>query len=133
MTEGLPLPNVDASQQVSNHAVNKIVDSRIFITTARLFMIVASSIGLPVAAYLLIRVINTADDIVTKVDQGAVNYQLMDHAMKNGFKQTKEDLRRIERQYMDHEGRIRYIERLPVLAVPTAPSMPIPGLPSRPN
>lgn len=80
---------------------------------ARLVMIFASLIALPVAGWMLNRVVNTADEISAKVGQQGTKLELLDQSVKFGFDAAKGDITGIRMQLTDHEGRIRVIESRP--------------------
>lgn len=98
----------------------KFVDSRMFITFARLIMLFAGGIGLPVAGYFMTRLITAADNITAQVGESAVEIRLLKSDVKAGFDRSKEDINRHGEFLRDHEGRIRVLER-------------VTPLPSRPN
>lgn len=116
MTKIDPLdpPKVDAGPapyQSKYSSVEKFVDSRLFITVARLTMILAGSVGLPLAGWLMMRVVTAADTISTKVDDSAFELRLLKSEVKNGFDKSQSDINRQTEWLKDHEGRIRVLER----------------------
>jgi hypothetical protein len=113
--EPLPPPKVDPRPDGyigAGASFEKLVDSRMFITFARVLMIIASTIGLPIAGWMLSRVIERADKIVEKVDSTHTNLQLLDQGMKFSFERMKSELDRLNTTVTDHDGRIRNIERI---------------------
>jgi hypothetical protein len=114
MNSPLPPPKVDPrpdGYMGAGASFEKLVDSRMFITFARVLMICASVIGLPVAGWMMTRMIDRADKIVEKVDGSHQQLQLLDQSVKFGFDRQKADLDRLQIQVIDHDGRIRVIER----------------------
>lgn len=90
---------------------DKLVKNSLFTALARASMIAAVAVGLPVAGWMMQRVINAADAIGQKVDKGAVQMQLLQQEVKFGFDAAKMEITGIRVQLTDHEGRIRLIER----------------------
>lgn len=90
---------------------DKIVQNSVFTLVARGAMILASTIGLPLAAFMMQRVISSADAIGAKVDQSAMQMQLLQQEVKYGFDAAKSDISGIRLQLTDHENRLRPLER----------------------
>lgn len=127
MSTPLPPPKVDPrpdGYMGPGASFEKLVDSRMFITFARMLMIVASAIGLPVAGFMMSRMIDRADKIVEKVEGTHHNLNLLDQSMRFSFERMKSDLDRLNMTVTDHDGRIRVIER--IVSQPNQ-------LPTRPN
>ncbi len=80
---------------------------------ARLLMIFASLVALPIAGWMLQRVVTTADEISAKVGAQGTKIELLDQTVKYGFDAAKGDITGIRMQLTDHEGRIRVIESRP--------------------
>ena len=80
---------------------------------ARLLMIFASLVALPIAGWMLQRVVTTADEISAKVGVQGTKIELLDQTVKYGFDAAKGDITGIRMQLTDHEGRIRVIESRP--------------------
>lgn len=132
--ETLPPPKVDPridGYEGPARSFEKLVDSRMFITFARIMMIAATLIGLPVAGALIKRAIDTADTTVTKVDELITGSKLLQLEVKNGFDRSTENVKRLEADIQDHETRIRVLERIPP-AITLMPGQPQ-RVPTRPN
>lgn len=102
-------------------AIERLVDNKIFTTVARLAMLFASMIALPVAGFMLVRIINSADSISASVNSQATDLKLIKQEITSGFDRTNSELNRMQLQITDHEGRIRALERPPTVIVPAEP------------
>ena len=89
-----------------------LVKNSLLTVIARVAMIVAT-LAMPLAGFMMQRVIAAADAIGDKVDKGAVQMQLLQQDVKYGFDAAKSDIAGIRGQLLDHEGRLRIIERAP--------------------
>lgn len=123
---GLNPPKVDSrlgGYEGSNSSIEKFVDSRLFITFARTMMIVSSLVILPIVTWMVGRAITTADKLMLKVDKSSMDLRLMQHELLTGFRSTTNELLEIKSDIKDHEGRLRVLERMPVL--PIQPGQPV--------
>ncbi len=84
--------------------IPRAVKNETFYLIARLCMIVATAIGLPVAGFMMSRVIAKADDIDKSVIQQNINVQLLKQTVETYVKNT-------DRILLDHETRLRGLER----------------------
>jgi hypothetical protein len=107
-------PKVDASggPYMSRYSsLEKAVDSRLFITAARLIMIFAGSVGLPVAGFLMMKLIGAAGEISTQVNETAIEVKLFKQEFRANSDRSRDDINRATEWLRDHEGRIRVLER----------------------
>lgn len=123
----LPPPKVDSrldGYEGPASSFEKLVDSRLFITFARVMMILATLIGLPIAGVIGTRALTTMDKSLEKLDLLNTNHKVLTEQVKNGFDRSNETMRRIEVDVADHESRIRLLERLPpAVLVPQPPEL----------
>jgi hypothetical protein len=90
---------------------DKLVESKLLTLAARGLMILGVSVGLPVAGFMMSRILAAADTIAAKVDKTAVQVELLKQRYDLGADATKADLSGIRAILTDHEGRLRVIER----------------------
>lgn len=89
-------------------STKELADSAAFAVIARLAMI-AATVALPVVGWLLIRSINTVDDIGHKVD--AVHDSVLDTGATVKLVQQQQDTQ--AKILADHETRMRFLEHRP--------------------
>lgn len=92
---------------------DRLVQNSLFTVLARGAMIFAVAVALPIAGYMMQRVINAADAIGDEVKKSAMQMQLLQQEVKFGFDAAKTEITGIRVQLVDHEGRLRSIEREP--------------------
>lgn len=85
------------------HDPPRIIRNEWFYFIARASMLAASAIGLPVAGYMLLRVINTGDAIAASVNSQAGKIDLLTQQMNMQF---RFDASKLD----DHESRLRAVE-----------------------
>lgn len=83
----------------AENKIPTIIRNEFFYAFARLCMIAATVIGLPIAGFLLTRVVNTADEIRTQVQAQNVALILLTAEVKFRFANVE-----------DHEHRLRKLE-----------------------
>lgn len=88
----------------------KLVENKLLTIGARISMVVATTLILPIVGVLLIQIWNAAANIATKVDNQAVQIRLLEQSVKFGFEANKTDIQLVRNQLIDHEGRLRVIE-----------------------
>lgn len=86
-----------------------------FTVLARLAMLFASVIGLPVAGYLLVRGINTMDRTELGIHGLTIRAETLQYQLNNVAESLK-----------DHEIRIRVLEKPPIVV---QPAVPLPAAP----
>ena len=91
---------------MTNHddGVPKFFRNELFYFIARASMLFGSLIGLPVAGYMLTRIINASDAIAAQVSEQAVAIKVL--TTTTGFRIDNSD-----KILIDHEARIRLLER----------------------
>lgn len=83
----------------AENKVPSIIRNEVFYAFARVCMVAASLIGMPVAGFLLSRVVSTADDIREQVQKQNTALLLLSAEVKYRFGSVE-----------DHESRIRKLE-----------------------
>lgn len=86
--------------------VPKAVRNEIFYFIARFSMIVANLVGLPIAGWLLIRIVTQADNLQATVLEQTVTLRVLNSTVKDKLEANVQQL-------SDHELRIRALERRP--------------------
>jgi hypothetical protein len=91
--------------------VSDAVRSEMLAVFARVVMIAASTIGLPAAGYLMVKMLNKADAIVERVEDHTVQLKLINQGVTLAADVAKSDMSMIRSVVSDHETRIRVLER----------------------
>lgn len=91
-------------------AVQKIVETKLFLIFARLCMVVATVVFLPLGAWIGGRLVASADQMSATLADLKLQQQLMQQSMTFAQKEGSQDRSAIRAQVLDHEGRIRVLE-----------------------
>jgi hypothetical protein len=84
--------------------IPRIVKNETFFLFARVCMIVASTVGLPIAGFMLSRVVAKADDIEALVRNQGIEIRVISETIKLKDENNSKSV-------TDHELRIRQLER----------------------
>jgi len=85
---------------LSESKIPAVVKNEFFYLFARVCMIIAATVGMPIAGFMLSRVVAKADEISEQVAKQNMSLQLISSEMKFRFDSVN-----------DHEQRIRSLER----------------------
>jgi hypothetical protein len=100
-------------------AVERAANSAILTLIARGMMIIGAGVGLPVAGWMMTRIVAKADKVIDTVDEIVVEQKVMKNSVEFKFDAIKTELGNHRTKVDDHEGRIRIIEsRSPSLTTP---------------
>ena len=89
----------------------KLANNTTLAALGRIAMLAATLIGLPVAGFMMQRIITTGDAIAAKLDDNVTATRLLQQKVDYGFDAARKEADTIRIQIVDHEGRIRIIER----------------------
>jgi hypothetical protein len=84
--------------------IPKIVKNEWFYLIARLCMVALMSVGLPIATWMINRVITKADEISSAVTAQNVELKILSQSVEFRLRADADMIR-------DHEARLRFVER----------------------
>lgn len=89
----------------------EMFDSAAFVRTSRILMMCGTLVGLPVAGWYMTRLVGKADSITDTVERSATRLELLEQFVRLQSERTREETARVNNTLVDHEGRLRTLER----------------------
>lgn len=88
----------------SGDNVPKVFRNEMFYFIARASMLAMSTVGLPVAGFMMMRIINSSDAIAAQLHEQSTTLKILQSASSFRLDNT-------EKVVLDHETRLRILER----------------------
>lgn len=89
---------------------DQIVNNKLLTIFARIAIISATTIGLPICGWIGLRVISYADAINSQITAQNLQLNLLQQTVQNGLDRAKADKDTMQAELNDHEHRIRVLE-----------------------